>query len=230
MQTDLSWSAVLAHHATRTPDKAMTVFEGVTITYGEMADRVAALAGGLAEQGIGAGDVVGLLSHNCPEMLETIFAANHLGAIAMPINWRLAPAEVRYILEHAEAGALVCDEALAEVAGEATKGMEDDLVRAHVTDARPTAGPRSTTCDPAPADRRPWRRRPTTSTASCTRRAPPDAPRASCSPTPTWRGRTSPTSSSSASTAATSAWHAARCTTSARSTSPRPPCSPPGRP
>ena len=98
MQTDLSWSAVLAHHATRTPDKPMTVFEGETITYGEMAARVAALAGGLAERGIGAEDVVGLLTHNCPQMLETIFAANHLGAIAMPINWRLAPAEVRYIL------------------------------------------------------------------------------------------------------------------------------------
>ena len=50
------------------------------------------------------GDVVGLLSYNCPEFLETIFAANYLGAIAMPINWRLAAPEVRYILEHSEAG------------------------------------------------------------------------------------------------------------------------------
>ena len=103
MQADLSWSAVLAHHAIRTPDAPMTVFEGTTTTYGQMAERVASLAGGLAERGVGRGDVVGLLSYNCPEMLETIFAANHLGAIAMPINWRLAAPEVRYILEHSGA-------------------------------------------------------------------------------------------------------------------------------
>ena len=53
-----------------------------------------------------------LLSYNCTEFLETIFAANHLGAIAMPINWRLAAAELRYILEHSEARVLVCDDAL----------------------------------------------------------------------------------------------------------------------
>ena len=90
MPADMNWFAVLAHHAVRTPDKAITVFEGETTTYGEMAGRATALAGGLAERGIGRGDVVALLSYNCPEFLETIFAANYLGAIAMPINWRLA--------------------------------------------------------------------------------------------------------------------------------------------
>ena len=73
--------------------------------------------------------MVALLSYNCPEILETMFAANHLGAIAMPINWRLAAPEVRYILEHSGARALVCDEALVELADEATKGIEAALVR-----------------------------------------------------------------------------------------------------
>ena len=123
MQPNLSWCSVLAHHALRTPDKALTVFEGGTITYAEMAERSAALAGGLAARGVGQGDVVALLSYNCPEMLETIFAANHLGAIAMPINWRLAAPEVRYILEHSEARALVCDEAMVEVGEQATEGL-----------------------------------------------------------------------------------------------------------
>ncbi len=58
---------------------------------------------GLRDLGVGAGDVVGLLSYNSIEFLATIFAANHLGAIAMPINWRLAAAELRYLLEHSEA-------------------------------------------------------------------------------------------------------------------------------
>ena len=137
MQADVNWCAVLAHHAARTPDKPITVFEGTTTTYGQMAARVAALAAGLAERDIGRGDVVGLLSYNCPEMLEAIFAANHLGAIAMPINWRLAAPEVRYILDHSEAKALVCDEACVPLADDATKDLESRLLRACVAGAAP---------------------------------------------------------------------------------------------
>jgi fatty-acyl-CoA synthase len=136
-QADVNWFAVLAHHATRTPDKAITVFEGETTTYQEMATRATALAGGLHERGVGRDDVVGLLSYNCPEFLETLFAANYLGAIAMPINWRLAAPEVRYILEHSAARALVCDEALVGLAGDATKGMEATLLRACVAQPAP---------------------------------------------------------------------------------------------
>ncbi len=136
-QADMNWFAVLAHHAIRTPDKAVTVFEGGATTYREMAARSAGLARGFEECGVGRGDVVGLLMYNCPEFLEVVFAANHVGAIAMPINWRLAPPEVRYILEHSRARVLVCDEALAELANEATKGMGGTLVRASVSPAGP---------------------------------------------------------------------------------------------
>ena len=144
MQADVNWFAVLTHHATRTPDKPMTVFEGETITYGEMAARATALATGLAARGVGQGDVVGLLSYNCPELLETIFAANYLGAIAMPINWRLAAPEIRYILEHSGARALVCDAALVELASDATKGLEDALARVCITAASPEGWTRLT--------------------------------------------------------------------------------------
>ncbi len=137
MRPDVNWAAVLDHHATRTPDKPVTVFEGEVTTYGEMARRVGALAGGLSERGVRRGDVVGILSHNCPEFLETVFAANHLGAVAMPVNWRLAPPEVRYILEHSGARALVCDEALLETANAACAGLEGQLLRACV----PSPGP-----------------------------------------------------------------------------------------
>ncbi len=136
-QADMNWFAVLAHHAGRTPDQPITIFGDETVTYGEMAGRVAALAGGLRERGVGVGDVVGLLSYNCTEFLETIFAANYLGAIAMPINWRLAAPEVRYILEHSEARALVCDESVVDLGNEATKGMEAELVRGCVSRKAP---------------------------------------------------------------------------------------------
>jgi acyl-CoA synthetase (AMP-forming)/AMP-acid ligase II len=154
MLADVNWCAVLAHHAARTPDRAITVFEGETTTYGEMADRVAALAGGLHERGVGRGDVVGILSYNSPEFLEVIFAANRLGAIAMPINWRLAAPEVRYILEHAEARVLVCDDALVELATESAKDL--DLVRACTSPSAPDgwtplAELRTSSAPPAPA-------------------------------------------------------------------------------
>ena len=94
-----------------------------------MADWAAELAAGLHARGVGTGDVVGLLSYNNIEFLATIFAANYVGAIAMPINWRLAAPELRFILEHSEARALVCDDALIDLANEATNELDGDLVR-----------------------------------------------------------------------------------------------------
>jgi fatty-acyl-CoA synthase len=137
MRPDLNWFGVLAHHASRSPEKALTVFEGEITTYGQMARRATELAAGLAGSGVGEGDVVALLSYNSPEFLETIFAANSLGAIAMPINWRLAAPEVRYILEHSGARALVCDTRLIDLATQATEGMDGALVRVCAAPAAP---------------------------------------------------------------------------------------------
>jgi fatty-acyl-CoA synthase len=137
MQPDMSWVGVLEHHASRTPDKALAIIGAETVTYGEMGTRAAALAAGLREQGVGTGDVVGLLSYNCTEFLEAIFAANYLGAIAMPINWRLAAPELRYILDHSEARALVCDESLVDLANEATRTMKGGLVRVCIARSAP---------------------------------------------------------------------------------------------
>jgi fatty-acyl-CoA synthase len=134
VQSDLNWFGVLAHHARRQPGKPLCTFGDKVVTYAEMASRSAATAGGLHEHGVGGGDVVGLLSYNCDEFLETIFAANYLGAIAMPLNWRLAAPEVRYILEHSGARALVCDDYLVDLADEALKGMDSAPLRVCVAD------------------------------------------------------------------------------------------------
>src|SRR3954452_6423445 len=138
MQPDMSWVGVLEHHALRTPDKAIAVFGDDVVTYRGMVDWSSALAGGLHARGVGPGDVVALLSYNNTEFLATIFAANHLGAIAMPINWRLAAAELHFILEHSHARVLVCDEALVDLANEGTNGLPG-LVRVCVS-SQPVAG------------------------------------------------------------------------------------------
>jgi len=134
MHPDMSWFGVLEHHARRTPNKALAVFGDDAVTFREMEEWAAALAAGLHERGVGAGDVVGLLSYNNLEFLATIFAANHLGAIAMPVNWRLAAPELRFILEHSGARALVCDADLVDLANDATDGLDGDLARICITE------------------------------------------------------------------------------------------------
>ncbi|WP_238436033.1 MULTISPECIES: long-chain fatty acid--CoA ligase [unclassified Frankia] len=125
---DMNWVGVLEHHAARAPEKAFAQYEGETVTYRQALDRATAVAAGLRERGIGRGDVVALLAYNSTDFLTTIFAANYLGAVVMPLNWRLAAPELEYILDHAQARALVVDEDLLALGGDATKQLPD-LVR-----------------------------------------------------------------------------------------------------
>ncbi len=138
LRSDVNWCAVLEHHAERTPDHPLAVFGDEVVTYAGMVEWSGALAGGLAARGVGFGDVVALLSYNRTEFLATIFAANHLGAVAMPVNWRLAAPELRFILEHSEAKVLVCDGDLVDLADAATEGFPAPLGKVVVADS---AGP-----------------------------------------------------------------------------------------
>ncbi|MDT3444040.1 MULTISPECIES: long-chain fatty acid--CoA ligase [unclassified Pseudofrankia] len=120
---DMNWVGVLAHHADRAPEKSFAVYEGATVTYRQALEDAAAVAAGLRARGIGAGDVVALLAYNSVDFLTTIFAANYLGAAVMPLNWRLAAPELEYILDHAQARALVVDHELVTLGTDATKQL-----------------------------------------------------------------------------------------------------------
>jgi len=126
--TDVNWVRVLQHHAERTPDQVLAAFGGRRATYADMVRSARRAAAGLQARDIGPGDVVALLSYNNIETLTVQFAANYLGAIVMPLNWRLAAAELEFILGHAEARVLVCDLDLIELADAATACM-GELVR-----------------------------------------------------------------------------------------------------
>ncbi|MEB3300198.1 MAG: long-chain fatty acid--CoA ligase [Candidatus Sericytochromatia bacterium] len=72
-------------------------------SYEALAYRVRKLAGALAVRcAVGPGDRVAVLAHNTPETLELLFACARLGAILVPVNFRLAAAEVAYVLGDAE--------------------------------------------------------------------------------------------------------------------------------
>ena len=82
-------------------------------TYREFGERVSRAAGMLRQLGIGLGDRVAYLCPNIPAALEGHFALPLLGAIIVPINTRLSPREIAFILDHSGSKALVIDSELA---------------------------------------------------------------------------------------------------------------------
>lgn len=97
-------------HADFTPDKAALRYEGREVGYAEMAGNVHAFARMLKKRfGVGRGDRVAYLGLNSPEFLYLLFACARLGALFIPLNWRLAPPEHQYILQDAAAKVLICE-------------------------------------------------------------------------------------------------------------------------
>jgi acyl-CoA synthetase (AMP-forming)/AMP-acid ligase II len=109
-------AGVLAHHADRFPDRPCLIWDGEVIRYAELDRRAGRVAAGLRDLGVGRGDVVAVLLYNCPEFIEVMFAIGRIGAVFMPVNWRLAGEEVAYIATHAGAKLLVSEPELAALA------------------------------------------------------------------------------------------------------------------
>jgi fatty-acyl-CoA synthase len=79
------------------------------ITYGEVARRARAQAAALDRLGVGPGDRVAVVSHNSARLLTSFFGVSGSGRILVPVNFRLAAEEVRYIVEHSGASVLLVD-------------------------------------------------------------------------------------------------------------------------
>ena len=80
------------------PDRNMTVFDGKHWTYAQVNERVNRLANALTELGIVKGDRIGMLTVNCNQYIEAYFAAAKIGAVLVPINYRLSQKDFLYIL------------------------------------------------------------------------------------------------------------------------------------
>lgn len=76
-------------------------FEGETLAYGALAQAARGCAAMLAAQGVGRGDRVAFLGANHPAQLVLFFACARLGAMLLPLNWRLALPELAFILADA---------------------------------------------------------------------------------------------------------------------------------
>ena len=79
------------------------------VTYGEMATRAKAMAAALDRLGVGPGERVAVVSHNAGRLLTAFFGVSGWGRVLVPVNFRLAAEEVRYIVEHSGATVLLVD-------------------------------------------------------------------------------------------------------------------------
>ena len=106
-----SWTR---RRARMTPAKAALVQDGHSTTYAELHRDATRLAHGLRLQGVGRGDRVALLGLNSAELVLAMFATAKLGAVFVPVNTRLAPPELAYVLEHSGAETLLVEDVFAD--------------------------------------------------------------------------------------------------------------------
>jgi acyl-CoA synthetase (AMP-forming)/AMP-acid ligase II len=99
--------SVLTQAAQKSPDHTAIIFGDLRRTYREFNARANKLADQLRKAGVRKGDRVAILQHNCPELLETLFATFKAGGITVPINARLHPKEFAYILQDSGTKVLV---------------------------------------------------------------------------------------------------------------------------
>ncbi|MDT5173505.1 MAG: fatty-acyl-CoA synthase [Mycobacterium sp.] len=111
-----NWVNQLARHTMMQPQVPALRFLGRTLTWAELQQRVAALAGALSRRGVGVGDRVMVLMLNRTEFVESVLAANMLGAIAVPLNFRLTPTEIAFLVEDSGARVMITEAVLAPVA------------------------------------------------------------------------------------------------------------------
>lgn len=93
----------LDYYAREQPDAECIVFGDRTWTYAQVRDTANRIANGLIAGGIAAGDRVAVLAKNCPELVCFYYGAFKAGAVPVPLNYRLAPAEWAFIVNDAEA-------------------------------------------------------------------------------------------------------------------------------
>jgi len=93
------------------PAKAAVIFEKRPISYLQLHLRCQQTAAWLQSLGIEKGDRVAVMVFNCPEFIEIYLACARLGAIFVPVNFRLSPTEVDYLLKHADPSLFVFDQA-----------------------------------------------------------------------------------------------------------------------
>jgi fatty-acyl-CoA synthase len=133
------WNTHLDRHAFMQPGAAAFHFEKGDPTWAELRGRVVTLAAAMARRGVEPGDRVAVLMGNRPEFVEVVLAVNRLGAIAVPINFRMTGPEAAYVLEDSGSRLVFTDEFAGHIASSAAEQMSDPVpvVVVGATDGEP---------------------------------------------------------------------------------------------
>jgi fatty-acyl-CoA synthase len=112
----MNLSDLIARNAAFTPGKPAIIFDGEALSYRALHDRIEQAARAMkAEFGVSPGDRVAILSLNRPDYLVLLYACARLGAMLVPLNWRLAFAEQLFILSDASVKVLMLERAFAAI-------------------------------------------------------------------------------------------------------------------
>ncbi len=109
LRVDISPAAAVRKLSRHSPDRTAILYEGRSISYGELAGAAGRLAMVLADGGVGRGDRVAYIGLNSPTFLTTFLAATWIGAVFVPVDFRLAADEVRHVLDDSVAHTLVAE-------------------------------------------------------------------------------------------------------------------------
>ena len=101
------------------PTEIALVCGDIERTWSELDERIRHLAGALESSGVQPGDRIGILDRNGLAQLELLFAAASIGAVLVPLNWRLAPGELAYVIDDAAVRLLFVGAPFAELATDA---------------------------------------------------------------------------------------------------------------
>ena len=118
-----SIAGIIRRQAVERPDQTALVFDERTLTYGQLHQESSQVANALLSAGVQAQDRVAFLGKNVPEYFTYTVGASKVNAVPVAVNWRLAPPEMEYILNHAETKVLLVEpEFLPDVAKMSLQG------------------------------------------------------------------------------------------------------------
>ncbi|WP_342429805.1 long-chain fatty acid--CoA ligase [Neobacillus sp. FSL H8-0543] len=119
---------LLSQNARKFPELLAIECEGRSYTYRQFNEEVNKLANGLLEKGVNKGEKVALMMKNSDHFVFSFFAIAKIGAVAVPVNFRLTSSEVQYILEQADAVAVVCDKEFEDTIAVASESSDVRMV------------------------------------------------------------------------------------------------------
>lgn len=136
----LTMASWVARHADARPSRVALAFRDRRITFAGLHAQVDRVALGLRERGVRKGDRVAAMLLNCPEFFELMMACNRLGAIFLPINFRLSAGEVGFMLDDATPEVFVYQAAFRAVAEACAARGGRQPVRVELGDEVPPGG------------------------------------------------------------------------------------------